>query len=80
MPIKTFWMMHKNIDRLMAEADLRMLSVVAYGQSGEGIEKFSEDMRKQMGQVAVIDEIQAAFKEEIDSEGLASLKDLGRIR
>lgn len=80
MPIKTFWMMHKNIDRLMAEADLRMLSVFAYGQSGEGIETFSENMRKQMGQVAIIDEVKVAMSENVDSEGLETLKSMGRIR
>jgi hypothetical protein len=80
MPVKTFWMMHKNIDRLMAEADLRMLSVIAYGQSGEGVETFSKDMRKQMGQVAIIDEAKVAMTEDVDSEGLESLKAMGRIR
>lgn len=78
MPIATFWMMHRNIDRLMAEADLRMLSVFAHGQSGEGVADFSERMRKEMGQVAEVDEREAAMAQELDSMGLMSLKELGR--
>lgn len=79
MPIQTFWMMHKNIDRVMAEADLRLLSVYAYAQSGEGIEKFSEDMRQQMGQVVEMDAVKTAFSERCDKEGLEGLRDLGRM-
>lgn len=78
MPMRTFWMMHRNIDRLMAESDLRMLSVIAYGQSGEGIEQFSQDMRRQMGRVVEFDEVKRALSEELDSEGLSTLKNLGK--
>lgn len=73
-------MMHRNIDRLMAEADLRMLSVFAYAQSGEGIAEFSERMREQLGRVAEVDEAKAALSETLDREGLMELAGLGRMR
>lgn len=73
-------MMHRNVDRLMAEADLRALSVAAYAQSGEGITEFSERMREQLGRVAEVDEAQVALSETLDRDGLKELAGLGRIR
>jgi hypothetical protein len=79
MPVSAFWMMNKNIDRLYAETDIRMLYVVAHAQSGDGVVQFSEKMHNQMGEVFVIDEVKKAFSEELDREGLAALKDLGKL-
>lgn len=79
MPIKTFWMMHRNIDRITAGSDLRKLSVLIHSQSSEGAEAFAQSMREQMGRIAEVDEAQAAMTVELDSAGLAELKDMGRI-
>jgi hypothetical protein len=76
MPLRTFWMMNKNIDRIMAEADMRMLSVVAYAQSGDGIEDFTKKLRDQVGKIVEIDAAKMAMSETYDREGLLALKAL----
>lgn len=80
LPVKTFWLMHKNVDRLMAEDTLRQVSALAYSQSGDGFDKFVSSLRKQMGTIAEFDEARLAIEEAVfEAEAYAELKDLGRI-
>lgn len=80
LPVKTFWLMHKNVDRLLAEDNLRLATVFAQTQSSEGFSEFVEGLREQMGTIAEIDEAKVAIEEAVfDRDGLIALKDLGRI-
>lgn len=80
LPIKTFWLLHKNVDRMMAEDSLRLVSALAYSQSSDGFDKFVNGLRKQLGTIAEFDEGKLAIEEAVfEADAYAELKDLGRI-
>lgn len=55
LPAKTFWMLHKNIDRISAEEDIRDLQVAAHSHSGESIKEMLESLQAQMGDVIKVE-------------------------
>lgn len=80
LPIRTFWMLSRNIDRILAERDLRQIEVIVKSQATEGIQSLMTDLKKQMGTVVEI-EIDAEERirraeNERDTEGLLALKRL----
>ena len=75
-PIVTFWMLHKNIDRVSAERDLRVADVAIRSQSAEGVRSLFDDLKKQMGKVVDFDRVLAAQEERLDREGLHGLMDM----
>ena len=77
MPLKLFWMMHKNVDRLTAEDDMRLASALISSQSGEGFSELMNNLRKQMGKVVVIDEVKTAFLKKHDRAGMLAIAALG---
>jgi hypothetical protein len=82
MPLRRFWLLNKNIDRLRAEEDLRMLSVALHAASGESAGDLSEKLMKQMGTVVEFDEAKRALTQanaERDRDGLMALKHMGRL-
>lgn len=74
LPLRTFWLYSKNIDRLAAERDLRLMQVMAAAQSPESYGRTQEALRQQMGMVLKINQAEAAQEEQIDRAGLAALK------
>lgn len=81
MPLKTFWCFSKNIDRLQAELDLRLLQVMAAATSGEAYGSLQERLTKQLGVIVkhAPDYIAAiAHEEKLDRAGLAELKAMAR--
>ncbi|MCP1540057.1 hypothetical protein [Methylorubrum extorquens] len=83
MPLKTFWLFSKNIDRLQAELDLRLLQVMSAASSGEAYGALIERLQRQVGTIVrqspdAIAEI--AQEEQLDRAGLAELKAMGRAR
>lgn len=81
MPLKTFWCFSKNIDRLMAETDLRMLQVVASAASGEAYGKLSDRLQGQVGTIVKMsgEALAATAQEEtLDRAGLSALKAMAR--
>jgi hypothetical protein len=77
LPIKTFWMLHKNVDRIAAEQDMRAASIAIQSQSSEGIRAMMSDLRKQMGIVFVTE--QAVTLVKIDPARKARLNILGDL-
>ena len=77
-PVVTFWMLHRNIDRLMAEKDMRVADVAIRSQSQDGVRSLLTDLRKQMGTVVDFDEVLARQEEKLDRAGLNSLRLLGK--
>lgn len=61
MPIKRFWFYNKQVDRLAAEADLRMINLLASVTSGEAYGKAVENLRQQMGQISVVVPVVRSF-------------------
>jgi hypothetical protein len=70
-PIRAFWMLSRNIDRLEAERDMRALEgrVVAAGARRETLEAYQARLCEQVGVVAV-------EKPVFDRQGLLALKEL----
>lgn len=78
MPLKTFWLYSKNIDRILSEVDLRQLQLVASATSSEAYGQMQERLRKQMGVVIKVKDEGKATQEELDRAGLADLKAMAR--
>jgi len=53
LPIRAFWLMSGSINRLLAEKDLRSMSVATSTQSGESIAKAHADLVLELGDVIV---------------------------
>lgn len=79
LPIRTFWLFSKNVDRLSAERDLRLMQVMASAQSAEAYGKTYDLLERQMGQVVKFDQVAIAQTEQLDRAGLAELQSMGRL-
>jgi len=87
LPLRTFWMMHRNIDRMAAEQDRRNISVFGHSFSGgEGLERLVEHLDREIGSVVETDDRKPDGQErhpvldmEFDAEGLNALKGLGGL-
>jgi hypothetical protein len=73
LPLRAFWALNRQIDRLRAEEDLRKLSVgvMAQASRGEQLEPYQDTLRQQIGTVIVEKAI-------FDRGGLAALKEIGQ--
>lgn len=72
-------MLHKNVDRLSAQSDMRDINVAIAGSSNEARVQLVESLRKSVGLVVEVDEGRAAIvkaKSEFDREGLNALKSI----
>lgn len=78
-PLTTFWMLHRNIDRLLAEKDMRVADVAIRSQSEEGVRGLLTDLREQVGKVVDFDRVLARQEEKLDRGGLNSLRGLGKV-
>jgi len=72
LPIRTFWLMSDNIDRISAQGDVRALTVAVCGQGGEPATRLRESLVVEIGQVVKLreDPTNAAR----DEEGFHELK------
>lgn len=77
MPLKTFWLYSKNIDRILSEVDLRQLQLVASATSSEAYGSMQANLRKQLGMIVKV-KAQDAQEEQLDRGGLADLKAMAR--
>lgn len=76
-PIRLFWLLNKNIDRLNAEDDMRMLMIMGSHTSSEAFQTLQEALAKRVGKIASFDKSSAAFNPlnaKQDKEGLMKLK------
>lgn len=78
MPITTFWMLHKNIDRILAERDMRHVELAVHTQSPDGVKTLMESLRSQMREPFVFESAPAPRTAKLDREGLAELKAMFR--
>lgn len=53
MPVKRFWFYNRQVDRLAAEEDLRMINLLVAVTSSEAYGKAVEGLRKSMGEIYV---------------------------
>lgn len=83
LPVKTFWLLHKNIDRINAEQDIRTATILCNVQSSEGVQDLFKSLNKQLGKVVVFNEEKLALHEanqERDRIGLMELKSISQRR
>lgn len=71
-PIYTFWELSRNVERIRAEEDQRMLTLVSHAFSGDP-QKYLERLDQERGQVVVVDKTIAA---PMDKSALAHLKSM----
>jgi len=69
LPLQAFWMLNRNIVRLMAEEDQRAVTTgfVAQVNDYEHVKRFQETLALEIGQVTVVED-------GLDREGLDALK------
>ena len=82
MPLRRFWLLNKNIDRLRAEEDHRQITLLLSAASGEHASKLMGRLEKQVGTVVEFDQGKAALTQanaERDRDGLMALKGMGRL-
>lgn len=78
LPIRTFWMLSRNVDRLEAGEDLRRMRIAVASQSGETFEKFNKDLVAQIGEIVVRSK-EEADEPVYDRNALLALKGKGRL-
>jgi hypothetical protein len=74
MPMQTFWMLHRNIDRISAERDQRNAMVHIQSQSSEGVKDLMTDLRKQVGTIVEYEEVTPT---KLDRAALHALDPIG---
>jgi hypothetical protein len=85
LPLRAFWMLQKNIDRLEAAQDYRTMQVMLSVTSEQGVKAHTERLKKIIGKVIVYDEarmVKRTILEEdrLDVDGLNRLRGKGRLR
>jgi len=56
MPIRRFWFLNNQVDRLRAEQEIRQLQILACAQSSEGFKSSYDHLNTQMGKIYVWEE------------------------
>lgn len=75
-PIKTFWLMSRNIDRIQAQKDMRSLSVAVCGQGGAAAQDHRKLLVTQVGDIVKLkfDPVKNAVRDEEGFQALKALK------
>lgn len=79
LPMKTFWMLNRNISRVLAEQDLRAFHLAVSTNSGEAAAALHTKLLKEFDNpyhMAVEPENEAVLDEERDEIGFAQLKSM----
>ncbi|WP_431854310.1 hypothetical protein [Azospirillum sp.] len=70
LPIRAFWLLHRNLDRVTAEEDLRAMTGAICALNGDAYREQAAGLRERIGQVVLT--IDTTY----DRQGLLELKDL----
>ncbi len=81
LPLATFWMLSRNIDRLKAEDDLRGFQVSRVAQAGaEDATAFMKGLQYRVGRPVVTDKVYDPSKVKADPDAKEQLMEIfGRI-
>lgn len=76
LPLKTFWLMSANIDRIEARKDMRAMTVAQMAQATpDGVQKFREALVIEAGEIVKLDESATDPRNvKRDETGFADLK------
>lgn len=78
MPIRRFWLFTANVDRIMAQKDLRALLVSASSQSSEGGKAHQDRLVIELGTIQTVGN-DGPVAEERDEAGFKELKMLAAL-
>jgi hypothetical protein len=81
LPLKSFWMMAENIDRIAAQSDMRRLTVASAAHlGGEASQSVRNRLEIEKGDIVVLDEEEmrqaTRLEEKLDAKGLNELRTL----
>lgn len=75
LPLKTFWAMHRNIDRIEAKGDTRRLNVAIFSQATpEQVTAFRQSLVLESGTIVRMDDEVNPMLARRDEAGFAELK------
>lgn len=78
LPVRTFWFMNQNIERIQAQKDMRSLTVAVCGQGGgEAAQEFRQKLVIEAGTVVKLkfDPMRDAVR---DEEGFSALREMAQ--
>lgn len=78
LPIRVFWLMNSSIGRLLAEKDIRALTVQSARHGGEQAEQIRQHLVIEMGEVGKTAQV-ADLSAERDQQGFEELKTLAAL-
>lgn len=55
LPLRTFWMLNRSLDRLRAEEDQRQLRLVNASQDAKGAKDLTDELSREIGMPVVIE-------------------------
>lgn len=55
LPLRVFWMLNRNLDRLRAEEDLRALPIIMAQHGGEAVKELQERLVEQLGTPVLVE-------------------------
>lgn len=76
LPIKTFWLMNGNVERISAQKDMRALTVAAFCQSSEGTTAHREQLVIEIGTMVKLESDGLSEADRPDAEGLDGLRSM----
>lgn len=74
LPVITFWFMAATLIRLMAEQDMRRLTIANAAQSSEGATETQKRLVVEMAGLTEEEAIEASLNATLDKEGLDELR------
>jgi hypothetical protein len=74
--MQTFWMLHRNIDRISAERDQRNALIHIQSQSQDGVQDLMENLRSQVGTII---EFEETAPTKLDRKALHALDAIGDL-
>lgn len=79
-PIKRFWFLHRHVDRIRAESDIRQLNLLGAVTAQDSFNKAHEDLRRSLGEIVVLEPVAPTLNldphqrdPEFDAAGMAAL-------
>lgn len=82
LPLKTFWLMSGNVDRVMAQSDMRALTVSVCGQAGEAAKEYRARLVIEIGTIVKVEQTETSkplpYDATRDEAGFAELRMLSK--
>lgn len=75
-PIRVFWTLNEQIERIRAEEDLRHFQVVNRANAGEDAKEYVDRLRSNLSNVFVVEDV---VSNERDETGIQQLKMLAKV-